>query len=111
MTSNTGTPTRQPRCDGWTPARQRAFLDLLLDGVDVRRAAAQLGMSRRSVYHLRKRDRAFADRWDAALIEAREERGRRLIAELVAVAPWARAAFPQGFGEGPGFPSQDSVTA
>jgi hypothetical protein len=96
MTFSTEPPTtRQPRRDGWTAARRRAFLDSLRDGLDVRRAAARMGMSRRSVDHLRGRDEGFARAWDAALREAREERGRRLIAELVEQAAWARAAFPE----------------
>ena len=110
MTPNTPS-TRNPRYDGWTPERQEAFLDLLRDDTDVLRASARLGMSRRSVYHLRKRDADFARAWDAALREAREEKGRRLIAELVEIAPWARAAFSDGFRTGPGVSSQDSVTA
>ena len=91
---------RQTRRDGWTAARRRAFLDLLRDGLDVRRAAARVGMSRRSAYHLRTRDAEFADAWDDALRLAQEEKGPRLIAELVAQAPWARAAFPEATAEG-----------
>ncbi len=113
LPANSSTPARQSRYDGWTPARRQAFLDLLRDGVDVQRATARLGMSRRSVYHLRKRDADFAQAWDAALRQAREETGRRLIAELVRIAPWARAAFPEAVGDGvEGFPPghRDSVT-
>lgn len=113
MNPNTN-PTRNPRYDGWTSARQRAFLDLLRDGTDVLRASARLGMSRRSAYHLRRRDAGFATAWDAALREAREEKGRRLIAELVEIAPWARAAFAQGGSGGSGIvlPGQcDGVTS
>ena len=105
------TSNRQQRFDGWTPDRQRAFLDLLRRGFDVQRAAAGLGMSRRSVYHLRKRDAAFAQAWTAALREAREEKGRMMIAKLVEQAPWARAAFPEAVRTGAGVSSLDTVTA
>lgn len=102
--------TRRARRDGWTTARRQAFLDLLRDGLDVRRAAARVGMSRRSAYHLRTRDAEFADAWDDALRRAQEEKGPRLIAELVAQAPWARAAFPDAIPEGVAFFSLDTVT-
>ena len=104
-------PTREPRTDGWTPLRRRAFLALLRDGLDVRRATARVGMSRRSAYHFRKRDAAFAREWNAALREARALAESRLIAILVELAPWARAAFPEAAGEGGGVSSQDTVTS
>ena len=104
-------PTRKPRSDGWTPLRRRTFLALLRDGLDVRRAAARVGMSRRSAYHVRKRDAAFAREWDAALREARMLDETRLIALLVERAPWARAAFPEAAREGGGVSSQDTVTS
>ena len=103
MPSTTSPHTRRARHDGWTPARQRAFLDHLRDGIDVRRAAARLEMSPRSAYHLRNRDEGFAQAWDAARREARDEQGRRLIADLVERAPWARAVFPEAARERAGF--------
>jgi hypothetical protein len=104
-------PTRQPRRDGWTPDRQRRFLDCLRDGLDVRRAAARVGMSRRSVYHLRRRDAGFSRAWDAARCEAREALSRRLRAMLVERYPWARAAFPEATAGGSGLSAQDTVTS
>ena len=104
-------PTRKPRSDGWTPLRRRTFLALVSDGLDVRRAAARVGMSRRSAYHVRKRDAAFAREWDAALREARMLDETRLIALLVERAPWARAAFPGVARVGGGVSSQDTGTS
>ena len=104
-------PARKPRTDGWTSLRRRAFLKLLRDGLDVRRATARVGMSRRSAYHVRKRDAAFAREWDAALRAARALEQSRLIALLVERAPWARTAFPEAAREGGGVSSQDTVTS
>jgi hypothetical protein len=104
-------PSRKPRNDGWTPQRRRAFMALLRDGIDVRRASARVGMSRRSAYHVRTRDAAFAHEWNAALREARALAESRLIALLVERAPWARAAFPEAAREGGGVSSQDTVTS
>jgi hypothetical protein len=65
--------TRQPRSarrDGWTPARQLHFLDVLALTRSVTRAAAAAGMSRESAYRLRKRhpESLFASAWDRALL-------------------------------------------
>lgn len=56
---------------GWTPARKVRFLHHLSDKGDVRAAAARVGMSRQSAYLVRRRDRAFALGWEAALGLAR----------------------------------------
>lgn len=57
------------RRDGWTPARQLAFLDALARTRSVTRAAAAAGMSRESAYRFRKRDPKglFAAAWDRIL--------------------------------------------
>ncbi len=57
------------RHDGWTPARQRAFIEHLADTLCVATAAARVGMSEQSAYALRRRPGAegFAAAWDAAL--------------------------------------------
>lgn len=62
------TPQRFRR-DGWTPARQLAFLGALARTRSVTRAAAAAGMSRESAYRLRKRDPGglFAAAWDRVL--------------------------------------------
>lgn len=65
--------THTPRRDGWSPALQRNFLELLAEGGVVRAAAAACGMSARAAYALRlsPRGAAFRIGWDAALLVAR----------------------------------------
>lgn len=60
------------RHDGWTPARQRAFIEGLADTGSVESAARGVGMSARSAYRLRGRAdaRAFDAAWNAALERA-----------------------------------------
>ncbi|MBJ6121639.1 hypothetical protein [Sphingomonas mollis] len=62
-------PRRKPRHDGWTPARQVAFIEALADTGSVTRAAAQVNMSSESAYYLRRQPGAegFARAWEAAL--------------------------------------------
>jgi hypothetical protein len=57
------------RHDGWTPDRQRGFLEHLADSGCVRHAAAHVGMTKQSAYALRRRapNSMFAFAWDAAL--------------------------------------------
>jgi hypothetical protein len=57
------------RHDGWTPARQRAFLAALADTGGVAAAARRVGMSKAAAYKLRRHPlaAAFRDAWDAAL--------------------------------------------
>ncbi|MCW4460598.1 hypothetical protein OK349_02685 [Sphingomonas sp. BT-65] len=64
----TPVPTSK-RYDGWTPRRQRDFIDALAVMGVVRRAARAVGMSRQSAYNLRERPGAesFAAAWDNAL--------------------------------------------
>jgi hypothetical protein len=72
----------QPRHDGWTPARQRAFIQALAECGVVSRAAAAVGMTERSAHRLALRPDAesFRIAWDAALqIAAR--RGASLLFE------------------------------
>ena len=63
-------PTRH---DGWTSARQVAFLDTLAATGMVRHAAKAAGMSHEAAYNLRHRagGAAFRIGWDAALLMAR----------------------------------------
>ncbi len=65
--------TTTPRHDGWTPARQRLFLESLATHGLVRRAAAAAGMSHEAAYQLRHRygGSLFQLGWDAALLLAR----------------------------------------
>ena len=57
------------RRDGWTIQRQLRFLDMLARTRSVTRAAAAVGLSRKSAYRLRARaDGAlFAAQWDRAM--------------------------------------------
>lgn len=76
----------RPRHDGWTPARQRAFIEHLADTLCVETAAMAVGMSVRSAFALRRRAGAegFAAAWDAALLRGIGEQGRsRLVDQLV----------------------------
>ena len=63
------------RHDGWTPERQRAFIAALAATLCVDRAAASVGLSRESVYRLRRHPKgaSFAAAWDAVV--ARRPRG------------------------------------
>ncbi len=56
------------RHDGWTPAKQRAFVEALADTGIIRQAAATVGMTEQSVNRLRRRAdaRAFDRACDAA---------------------------------------------
>lgn len=57
------------RFDGWTPARQLAFLETLARTRSVSAAARAVGMSREGAYRLRRRPDAglFAAAWDRAM--------------------------------------------
>lgn len=83
----TPVPVRARR-DGWTPERQRAFIDWLSKGLRPGRAAARVGMSRKSAYALRCRAGAegFTAAWDAAFDMVRR---RRLAAQPP--TEWKRA--------------------
>lgn len=71
----TVTPTFAPvevgyRAYGWTPERQRQFIEELADCGIVREAAARVGMTEQSAYRLRRRPDAasFNEAWDAAVL-------------------------------------------
>lgn len=57
------------RMDGWTPERQRAFVEALAYHGQVRLAAYEVGMSPKSAYRLRRRPDAegFRTGWDGAI--------------------------------------------
>ncbi len=67
-----GITTRGPRSDGWTPERQRRFIEALADCGSVGEAAARAGMSKQSAYKLRRHPAAvdFRAGWDAAIADA-----------------------------------------
>ena len=55
----------------WTPDMRARFLERLAAGAGVRAAADACGLSRQSVYKLRRHDPVFACAWDAARTESR----------------------------------------
>lgn len=59
---------RVPRADGWTPEKQRRFIETLADTGLVNVACKAVGMSRASAYQLRRAAHGgpFARAWDAA---------------------------------------------
>lgn len=60
---------RKPRSDGWTPARQRAFIASLAETGSVTNAAKAVNMSPEGAYYLRRQPGADAFRaaWESAL--------------------------------------------
>ena len=60
---------RQNRADGWTPHKQRAFIETLADTGSVDQAAHMVGISATSCYRLRRAPGAegFAAAWAAAI--------------------------------------------
>ena len=69
LTSFTPVPRVYERHDGWTPKRQRDFIESLATHGCVRRAAAEVNMSQRNCYTLRNAPGAeeFRKAWDAAI--------------------------------------------
>ncbi len=74
MLESTALATFEPvsvraRHDGWTPERQREFIEHLADTGSVTEAASRVGMSEQSAYRLRRRQEAeaFDAAWEAAL--------------------------------------------
>lgn len=60
---------RKARYDGWTPDRQRAFIEALAETGSVTAACQRINMSTVGAYHLKRQRGAdsFAHAWDAAL--------------------------------------------
>ena len=60
---------RSQRHDGWTPERQRAFIEALADTGSVTRAAAMVNMAAVGAYYLRRQpgSESFRAAWSAAL--------------------------------------------
>lgn len=65
----TPVPRKTARHDGWTPERQRAFIEALADSGSVTRAAGMVNMAQANCYTLRRAPGAesFRAAWDAAL--------------------------------------------
>lgn len=66
-------PITRARHDGWSPERQRRFIEALARLGSVHAAAHAVGSSRTGVYRLRAKPGAesFAAAWDAVLSDAR----------------------------------------
>ena len=76
---------RSQRYDGWTPDRQRAFLEAVAEGHTVASACALVGMAPSSAYALRRRaaGAGFALGWRAANLLAREKVADTLLARAI----------------------------
>ena len=68
-----------------TPAREALFLDALIRGGSVTRAAREAGVDRTYLYRRRRLAPAFAGRWDRAV-----QRLRQAVDSLTAAQPPAR---------------------
>lgn len=70
---------RKRRHDGWTPEKQREFIEALADTGSVVGAARAVGLSKQSAYALRRSTgvEGFAAAWDAAIGQA-----SRLLADI-----------------------------
>ena len=82
--SASGALTGSRKSGGWTPDRQRAFLDYIAGGLTVGDASTLVGLSAASAYAFRARaaGAAFAVGWQAALLLQRN----RLVDELTSRA-------------------------
>ncbi|HEX7944179.1 MAG TPA: hypothetical protein VF495_05915 [Phenylobacterium sp.] len=83
--SSLPTPAQQIRVDGWTPQRQRIFLETLAATGVIRAACEAAHISTRSAYSLRiRRDgAAFRLGWDAAILIARARLADDLLARAL----------------------------
>lgn len=81
----THAPTRTHRHDGWTPPRQRAFLERIAEGHTAEAACRHVGLSPASLYAFRRRaaGAAFAIGWDAARLLARDRVADLLTARAI----------------------------
>lgn len=72
-------PRKTRRVDGWTPRRQRAFIDALADTGCVHDAARRVSMTPEAAYYLRRAEGAesFRQAWEAAV-----EIGKRGLEDL-----------------------------
>jgi len=67
------------KASGWTSKKRQTFLDTLAVTCNVHIACAEAGMSRSSVYHLRRRDPEFAELWRQALLMGYDRLEERLL--------------------------------
>jgi hypothetical protein len=84
------------RHDGWTPAKQTAFIEALADTACVVEAARRVGMSAESAYRLRRHAgaTAFIEAWDSALDHAVQRLVDTAFARAIHGVP--RAVFHKG---------------
>ncbi len=70
----TPVPMQRRRHDGWTPERQRAFIEVLSVTGQVAEACRAVGMSRKSAYTLadRRGSESFVAAWGAALMSGQQ---------------------------------------
>lgn len=73
------------RRDGWSPKRQRTFLEAIAEGSTVGEACAHVGLSPASAYALRRRAAGASFRlgWDAANLLARDKVADTLLARAI----------------------------
>ncbi len=64
-------PATNARHDAFTPERRARFIDVLAEHGNVRAACAAVGISPEAAYRLRRRDFAFGESWQVALVQAR----------------------------------------
>ncbi|WP_442802176.1 hypothetical protein [Sphingobium sp. CR2-8] len=82
---NLPTPAPQIRVDGWSPARQRRFLEVLAATGVIMLACEAVRITARSAYTLRQRrdGAAFRLGWDAAILIARARLADTLLARAI----------------------------
>lgn len=95
---------RRAQTRGWTKSRRAIFLDHLAATCNVTASAAAAGLHWSSAYALRRRDRAFAEQWSAALAAGYEG----LEAMLIERASGGGAAPPET-EDGPAPPDPASM--
>ena len=68
----------------WSKAMRAAFLDHLAATCNVKESAAAAGVSKNSVYQIRRRDAAFAEKWEEALALGYQMVETRLLGHVLA---------------------------
>src|SRR3954468_10132603 len=86
----------RPRVDGWTPERQRAYVEHLAETLCPETAAALVGMSAESARRLRRRPGAegFNAACDAALRKGLADRGRAALIDEAVNGRLVRRFYP-----------------
>jgi len=63
MTTRLPTRKRAPKCASPTPARDDQFFNAIMEGYTVKKAAEMAGYGHSAVYHRKRKDEAFNERW------------------------------------------------